>query len=165
MILQYSKPAYILYPSGTNLNYTLNYTKEVSKIILKTFESGSFYLIARGSSGAILSALVAKDLCDNDRDVSIIISRKQSESSHGENMEDINLANKPDSHIIVIDDLIDTGNTIIRILNDLDYHGFPYPEMLCISNSSGNLAGKIDSNYEVIKNSFKYITCNPISNV
>lgn len=54
-----------------------------------------------------------------DRDVLISVSRK-AESTHGDNLEGISSYSvSGDTHIIVVDDFVQTGETIEAILKDL----------------------------------------------
>ena len=127
----------ILYPVGQHFSLgNFNYIREAASSINKVFPTGKLILVVRGHSGSILAGGIAYILKRKDRDVLISVSRK-SESTHGVNLEGISSFIPDDTHIIVIDDFVDTGNTIETILKDLTerIEGMKVFDMLCIANN------------------------------
>ena len=149
-----------------------NYIREAAYSINKVFPTGKLILVVRGHSGSILAGGIAYILKRKDRDVLISVSRK-TVSTHGVNLEGIPSCTASDNtHIIVVDDFVDTGKTIETILKDLtgrikDIKVF---DMLCVANNwdEGDLTekgGKRGTNryWEAnkrIASHFKYILCN-----
>ena len=163
----------VLYPVGQYFSLgNFNYIREAAYSINKVFPTGKLILVVRGHSGSILAGGIAYILKRKDRDVLISVSRK-TVSTHGVNLEGIPSCTASDNtHIIVVDDFVDTGKTIETILKDLtgrikDIKVF---DMLCVANNwdEGDLTekgGKRGTNryWEAnkrIASHFKYILCN-----
>lgn len=154
----------LLYPVGSYyLDDSYKYIKEIAKIIHKTFsKKDRIILIARGHSGSILAGGIAYSLEEKGRKVEISVSRK-SENSHGSNFSGVH-RNLKNSRIVVIDDFIESGETISIILKDLsDRLGYSCFDMLCLSNHLDDCTDDwkfsfVSMNY--LKSSFKYICCN-----
>ena len=90
------------YPVGENIKFYFNSCKEVAEIIEKEFPNKSITFWCRGSSGAMISALV----CQHLGDVNIFHVKKQNEISHYSSIDRYNEIN------IIIDDLMSTGETV-----------------------------------------------------
>lgn len=157
----------LYYPIGIYYADTYKYVKEVAKAIHNTFPEGKITLIVRGHSGTILAGGIGQLLTNRKRDVTISISRKEV-SSHGENLEGIDTYSTDGSKLIVIDDFIQSGAIIAKVLDDLVTnidHTSKF-DMLCIANHWDNddlIKGKGNPNWEVnnlIASHFKYICCN-----
>lgn len=161
------------YPVGQYFSSdNFDYIREAASSINKIFPTGKLILVVRGHSGSILAGGIAYILKRKDRDVLISVSRK-AESTHGNNLEGISSYTvSGDTHIIVVDDFIQTGKTIEAILKDLterikDMKVF---DMLCVANhwDEDNLTeegGKRGTNryWEAnkrIASHFEYILCN-----
>lgn len=162
----------ILYPVGQHFSLgNFNYIREAASSINKVFPTGKLILVVRGHSGSILAGGIAYILKRKDRDVLISVSRK-SESTHGVNLEGISSIISDDTHIIVVDDFVETGNTIETILKDLTgrIKGMKVFDMLCVANlwDEGDLTekgGKRGTNRywkanKRIASHFEYILCN-----
>lgn len=162
----------ILYPVGQHFSLdNFNYIREAASSINKVFPTGKLILIVRGHSGSILAGGIAYILKRKDRDVLISISRK-SESTHGINLEGISSIISDDTHIIVVDDFVETGKTIETILKDLTgrIKGMKVFDMLCVANNwdeddlteKGGKRGinKCWKANKRITSHFKYILCN-----
>lgn len=159
-------PAY--YPVGAYFLSNWEYIRKTADRIMSVFDDGEpLILIGRGTSGAILSGALAAIL-QEDRTVSIHISRKSKEDSHGVNLDGLHSDNWKDSRIIVVDDFLETGNTILAILEDLKekFREEVTLDMLCVGNyldySSFEESGgeKYWDNWRKIAENFKYIVCN-----
>ena len=99
------------------------------------------------------------------------MSRK-AESTHGDNLEGISSNVSDDTHIIVVDDFVQTGETIEAILKDLTERikNMKVFDMLCVANGwdEGDFTeegGERGTNryWEVnkrIASHFEYILCN-----
>ena len=160
------------YPIGQYFSSSnFNYIKEAASSINKIFPTGKLILVVRGHSGSILAGGIAYILKRKDRHVLISVSRK-AESTHGNNLEGIYSRIPKDTHIIVVDDFIESGETIEAILKDLterieDVEVF---DMLCVANhwDEDDLTkegGKRGTNryWEAnrrIASHFEYILCN-----
>ena len=90
------------YPVGENIEFYFDPCKEVAEIIEKEFPNKSITFWCRGSSGAMISALVCQHL-DN---VNIFHVKKENEISHYSSINHYNEIN------IIIDDLMSTGSTV-----------------------------------------------------
>lgn len=108
------------YPVGQYFSSdNFDYIREAASSINKVFPTGKLILVVRGHSGSILAGGIAYILKRKDRDVLISVSRK-AESTHGDNLEGISSHTvSGDTHIIVVDDFVQTGETIEAILKDL----------------------------------------------
>ena len=162
----------IRYPIGQYFSLdNFDYIREAASSINKIFPTGELILVVRGHSGSILAGGIAYILKRKDRDVLISVSRK-AESTHGDNLEGISSFIPDDTHIIVVDDFVDTGKTIEAILKDLterikDIKVF---DMLCVANhwdkdDLTEKGGKRGTNRywkanKRIASHFKYILCN-----
>ena len=156
------------YPTGEYFSCAFNYIEEAAFSIDDMFPTGSFILVVRGHSGSILAGSIAYLLRRKGRDVQISISRK-SESTHGGNLEGIYPFYINETHIIIIDDFVQTGETINAILKDLaeKMEGSKTFDMLCVANhwdeSSFTKEGGDEywEAYKEIASHFEYILCNP----
>lgn len=165
LYLDNDAPAY--YPVGAYFLTNWEYIRATADKIMSVFDDGeSLILIGRGTSGAILSGALAAILRE-DRTVSIHISRKSKEDSHGVNLDGLNCEAFEESHIIVVDDFLETGNTILAILQDLkEKFRTEVPiDMLCVGNylsydSFTEGGERYWDNWRKIAENFKYIVCN-----
>lgn len=161
------------YPVGQYFSSdNFDYIREAASSINKVFPTGKLILVVRGHSGSILAGSIAYILKRKGREVLISVSRK-AESTHGDNLEGISsYTASSDTHIIVVDDFVQTGETIEAILKDLterleDVEVF---DMLCVANrwdkddltEEGGKKGT-NRNWEAnkrIASHFEYILCN-----
>ena len=162
----------ILYPVGQHFSLgNFNYIREAASSINKIFPTGKLILVVRGHSGSILAGGIAYILKRKGREVLISVSRK-AEPTHGENLEGISSNVSDDTHIIVVDDFVQTGETIEAILKDLTERikNMKVFDMLCVANGwdKGDLTeeggeGGTNRYWEVnkrIASHFEYILCN-----
>ena len=142
------------YPVGEFFYLSFNYIREAAHSINKIFPKGKFILVVRGHSGSILAGGIAYLLKRKDRKVLISVSRK-AESTHGCNLEGLPSYIPNDIHIIIVDDFVETGETVDTILKDLTerIENIEVFDMLCIANHWNEVDEKFDSR-------FKYILCN-----
>ena len=142
------------YPVGEFFYLSFNYIREAAYSINKTFPKGKFILVVRGHSGSILAGGIAYLLKRKDRKVLISVSRK-AESTHGCNLEGLPSYIPDDTHVIIVDDFVVTGETVDTILKDLTerIENREVFDMLCVSNYWKEVDEKFDSH-------FKYILCN-----
>lgn len=98
-------------------------------------------LYCRGSSGAILSALVSNYLIGifPNVEISICHIKKDGEKSHS-GTNSLWISNMISHVSIIIDDFIATGTTIIAIVDQLrKYNGDTFkPDILCVTGSVSN---------------------------
>lgn len=131
----FRKDCSISYPVGQFFSSGFYYIREAASSINKIFPTGKLILVVRGHSGSILAGGIAYILKRKGRAVLISVSRK-AESTHGDNLEGISSYISDDTHIIIVDDFVETGETIEAILKDLterigDMEVF---DMLCVAN-------------------------------
>lgn len=148
-----------------------SYIREAASSINKVFPTGKLILVVRGHSGSILAGSIAYILKRKGREVLISVSRK-AESTHGDNLEGISPNVSDDTHIIVVDDFIQTGETIEAILKDLTERikNMKVFDMLCVSNQwdeddlTEEGRKKVTNRYweanKRIASYFEYILCN-----
>ena len=151
------------YPVGQYFSSdNFDYIREAASSINKVFPTGKLILVVRGHSGSILAGSIAYILKRKGREVLISVSRK-AESTHGENLEGIPSNVSDDTHIIVVDDFIQTGETIEAILKDLTERikNIKVFDMLCIANHWGedNLTEEGTASKRIASH-FEYILCN-----
>ena len=160
------------YPIGQYFSSdNFDYIREAASSINKVFPTGKLILVVRGHSGSILAGSIAYILKRKGREVLISVSRK-AESTHGDNLEGISSNVSDDTHIIVVDDFVQTGETIEAILKDLTERikNMKVFDMICVANGwdKGDLTeggGERGTNryWEVnkrIASHFEYILCN-----
>ena len=158
----FRKNCSISYPVGQFFYLGFDYIREAASSINKIFPTGKLILVVRGHSGSILAGSIAYILKRKGREVLISVSRK-AESTHGENLEGIPSNVSDDTHIIVVDDFIQTGETIEAILKDLTERikNIKVFDMLCIANHWGedNLTEEGTASKRIASH-FEYILCN-----
>ena len=160
------------YPIGQYFSSdNFDYIREAASSINKVFPTGKLILVVRGHSGSILAGSIAYILKRKGREVLISVSRK-AESTHGENLEGIPSNVSDDTHIIVVDDFVQTGETIEAILKDLTERikNMKVFDMLCVANgwdkddlTEEGGEGGTNRYWEVnkrIASHFEYILCN-----
>ena len=151
------------YPVGASFNKNRDYIVEVAHTIHTIAgKDKHIALICRGTSGTILAGAVGYILKKKHHDVNIIVSRKCEESSHDYNMSGVEfLAPSSRPFSVVIDDFMDTGNTIKAILKDIDSNvTLPVLDMLCVDNYlSDKKVEKFSIIYEPLQR-FNYVLCN-----
>ena len=160
------------YPIGQYFSSdNFDYIREAASSINKVFPTGKLILVVRGHSGSILAGSIAYILKRKGREVLISVSRK-AESTHGDNLEGISSNVSDDTHIIVVDDFVQTGETIEAIIKDLTERikNMKVFDMLCVANNwdKGDFTeegGERGTNryWEVnkrIASHFEYILCN-----
>lgn len=151
------------YPVGASFNKNRDYIVEVARNIHTIAgEEKRIALICRGTSGTILAGAVGYILKEKNHNVSIIVSRKCEESSHDYTMSGVGFLqsmNRPFS--VIVDDFMDTGNTIKAILKDVDSNvTLPVLDMLCVDNYLSDK--KVEESpiiYELLQR-FNYVLCN-----
>lgn len=115
----------INYPVGEYMNYNLPIIKSMYKSLKKLFPKDNLTLYCAGSSGAIISGVLASMF--KDRKVIIAFVRKSKEKSHG----DYYLPLEKDSKAIIVDDFIASGLTIYNIYEGFHKHN-PSLEIDCL---------------------------------
>ena len=170
--IYFRKYCNMCYPVGRYFSSdNFDYIREAASSINKVFPTGKLILVVRGHSGSILAGSIAYILKRKGREVLISVSRK-AESTHGDNLEGISSNVSDDTHIIVVDDFVQTGETIEAILKDLTERikNMKVFDMLCVANGWDKEdlteeGGERGTNryWEVnkrIASHFEYILCN-----
>lgn len=123
------------YSVGAYFDKNIVYIRNAAKSLYYLSEdSEHITLVCRGTSGCILAGAVGCILERKGKTVTIVVSRKHSDN-HGENMTGI-WSIPRNSTIVVIDDFVSTGETIDKIVKDLNNY-FPHRGnnlILCVSN-------------------------------
>lgn len=154
------------YFSSHNWQYIVNIADKIMELVEDN--SIPIILIGRGSSGAIIAGAVAAILYQDGRYVQIYISRKTTENCHGTQLDGLYSDAYKESHIIVVDDFMETGSTVLAILQDLreKFRTEVTIDMLCVGNylsyDSFTQGGgeRYWDNWKKISENFKYIVCN-----
>ena len=128
----------LTYPVGININQIIFYIKEVMKCIIdnEVFKNVHYINIwCTGSSGAILSALLAEKITFHYSSITVRIYhiKKEGEHSHNGNFEKLFIDN--DMYNIVIDDFVSTGDTLQRIQKHLSFHSVNKVDLLILSST------------------------------
>ena len=162
----------IRYPFG--VHWRDEYIKQSARAIYDTYKDAIYKgfnitFIARGTSGAMIAGAMLNELkhINPSIKVYILIIRKNEDDAHSQSLEgsdEIGI-----SKIIVVDDFIDSGDTINAILKKLDNRIvsiFPKYDMLCVSNyiDASRLKKNENNNYRKWKeicSRFEYVVCCP----
>ena len=128
------------YPVSRYFGRCADYIGGVADMLCKEFPSpeSAIYIVVRGTSGCILAGAVSYILKRRHREVYIIVSRK-SQQTHGYNMDGIGRYDSEKDILVVLDDFISSGDTIKRIVKDIqDSLSSPYHlNALCVSTPLG----------------------------
>lgn len=163
--IHFEKTADCSYPIGEKFNDNFDYIREAARTLHTVVDKDKdIALVCRGTSGCIIAGAVGYILKKKGRKVTIVISRK-SENTHGDNMDGYYRILVDGAVPVVIDDFISCGDTIGKILKDLDnlikWDTYPF---LCTANFLDN--SKVNKEketygifYEVI-NRFDTMICN-----
>lgn len=155
------------YPTGKLFSTDdFYYIRATAEAINRVFPKDKILLVVRGHSGSVLAGGIAYLLTRKGSDVIISVSRKV-ETSHSCNLDGMPL-DIGDFKIIIIDDFIESGDTIYNIINDLkQIENIGHYDMLCISNRWDEEVIEEHKNkefYEDIISHFDYICCNEPKN-
>lgn len=136
----FKEEANTYYPTGRYFDRNASYITAVADMLCKEFPSpdSTIYLVVRGTSGCILAGGVSYILKRRHREVCIVVSRK-SQQTHGYNMDGIGRYDSEKDILVVLDDFISSGDTIKRIVKDIqDSLSSPYHlNALCVSTPLG----------------------------
>lgn len=155
----------VWYPVGMYYSENFDYVRDTARAIHNTFPKGRLILVVRGHSGSILAGGIAYLLKRRGRDVMVSVSRK-SEPTHGSNLEGLHKNLEGDNHIIVVDDFVQSGETVLAIISDLISRlECTYFDMLCVANhwDDRDFTEEGGSNKEIASH-FEYICCNKPTN-
>lgn len=124
------------YPIGNNINQIIFYIKEVMTCIIDNEIFNNVHYIniwCTGSSGAILSALLAEKITTNYPQIDVTIQhvKKKGEDSH--NSGNIRHFANDVMYNIVIDDFVSSGDTLQRIQKHLSFHSVNKVDLLILS--------------------------------
>lgn len=99
------------YPVGENVKDYLQICKQISEEIQKLFPGENITLWCRGSSGAIISALIAQHF--GDTGITICHVKKPNEEAHR------SLKSSHTEINIIVDDFMASGSTVKEIYNNM----------------------------------------------
>lgn len=167
---------HVVYPFGINWEY--DYIKKSTRIIYDTYKSEieegtTMAFVARGTSGAMIAGAMMNELHNIDslaKSCIIIVRKENDTSAHCSSLKGIEDLNN--ARLVVVDDFISSGDTILSILEELDkyYEIIPSPkekyDMLCVSNfiDARSLKKKYNSSYDTWKaicSRFDIVVCCP----
>lgn len=151
------------YPVGASFNRNRDYIVKVARTIHTIAgREKPVALICRGTSGTILAGAVGYILKKKQHDVNIIVSRKCEENSHDYTMSGVGFLQSTDKPFsVVIDDFMDTGNTIKAILKDVDSDvTLPVLDMLCVNNYLNDKNVEESPIIYDLLQRFNYVLCN-----
>lgn len=164
-LIHFKEDTNCAYPVGASFNRNRDYIVEVARTIHTIAgKDKRIALICRGTSGTILAGAVGYILKKKQHDVSIIVSRKREEDSHDYNMSGVEFLRSTDRPFsVMVDDFMDTGNTIKAILKDIDSNvTLPVLDMLCVDNClSDKKVEEFPIRYEPLQR-FNYVLCNKV---
>lgn len=149
-LIHFKEDTNCVYPVGASFNRNRDYIVEVARTIHTIAgKERCISLICRGTSGTILAGAVGYILKKKQHDVNIIVSRKREESSHDYNMSGVEFLQSTDRPFsVIVDDFMDTGNTIKAILKDIDSNvTLPVLDMLCVDNYLSDKKSRRIPNY------------------
>lgn len=166
----------VTYPFGINWKHELiaKSTKALYDIYKEEISEGTtIAFIARGTSGAMIAGAMMNELhhIDSFARSCVIIVRKESDTSaHCSSLKGIEDLNN--ARLVVVDDFISSGDTILSILEELDkyYEIIPSPkekyDMLCVSNhiDARSLKKKYKCDWDMWKavcSRFNIVVCCP----
>lgn len=145
------------YPIGTNIKLNAKAAKEMGEQLLFFVDEyykniKNIYLICTGSSGIIISTIVAEVLLDYlpEKHVEILCVQKKGENAHRGNFLGEYLFD-PNNMTVIADDFIGSGNSVGYILNCIKEESGAKRmiDVLCIGNDT-----------EQFNDDFKHIICN-----
>lgn len=122
----------IKYPVGRYINDAISFIDAVVKRIDNddSFPTQDLVIWCRGSSGAILAALLSQYFCtEGFEEVRINHVKKPSEYSHSSNSLHVGTCN------IIIDDFIASGETVREIMKCMEHNGVDYVDYLIVSDT------------------------------
>lgn len=121
------------YPIGLNMKTNMPFINKMVRI-LKQKNYPSPVLIATGSSGSIIAAVISSKL----NHCPIVYLKKEGENNHG-HFPDFLSTNQ----YIVVDDFIYSGKTLLRVRGQLIHKGLYHVDLLLLSgrNISVNFQG------------------------
>lgn len=166
----------VCYPFG--IHWKHEYIKKSTRIIYDTYKSEieegtTMAFVARGTSGAMIAGAMLNELhsIDSSVDARILIVRKENDTSaHCSSLK--GLDDLLEYRLIIVDDFISSGETILSILGELDkwFENIPSPifkyDMLVVSNYIGkkSLKKNYNKNYQIWKSicsRFDIVVCCP----
>lgn len=160
-LLYYDKYVDCTYPTGEYFMLNVDYIHSVVRNILKVYDKGigTLYLVGTNRSGNILLGGIAAKLVEMGRDVVVYGFPR----SHHERRS---LCIPTYSPVIMVDDFISSGNTVIELTNqvlNIMEASKNKLDMLCVSNEldekGGDLCNIYDT-YKTVSELFNYICCN-----
>jgi orotate phosphoribosyltransferase-like protein len=148
------------YPVGERMTENFSIIDEMCVHLRELLEAEyagikNVHFLCRGSSGAILAAIVGRYIYMNtDRVIHIDHFKKEGENSHNHNRFDEKLLFN-DSVVVIIDDIVCTGQTVDAILCDVNKFTSLYPHILCVS---GDIKKSLMTDWK-----FQHVLCEEIS--
>lgn len=126
---------------------------ELMKLIEEKYQdTHEVIFLCRGSSGAIIAALMAKHIWFNSEWTSNIFHiKKDGESSHGSGIFTEKELFNPSSVVVMVDDIVATGGTIEAMLDKVQSVTPQKPHILCVS---GGIHSSVIKKWD-----FPYVIC------
>lgn len=135
---------HVVYPFGINWKHELieKSTKALYDIYKEEIVNGTVMaFITRGTSGAMIAGAMMNELhhiCPFANSCIIVVRKESDKSAHCSSLKGIE--DLDNARLIVVDDFISSGNTVLAILEELDRYFEVIPsakekyDMLCVSN-------------------------------
>ena len=166
----------VIYPFGINWKHELiaKNTKALYDIYKEEIVNGTVMaFITRGTSGAMIAGAMMNELhhiCPFANSCIIVVRKESDKSAHCSSLKGIE--DLKDARLVVVDDFISSGNTVLAILEELDRYFEVIPsakekyDMLCVSNyiDARSLKKKYNSSYNTWKaicSRFDIVVCCP----
>lgn len=115
-VITYQRKSKLSYPIGEGIQTNLLTIKNMAEA-LKGLNKSNILLCCQGSSGAIIAALVARELPENS--CKIVHIKKPGEDSHTFRIGHLF---DPESYVVIIDDFIISGRTVCQIYARIREH-------------------------------------------
>jgi len=136
MVHQYeSKLVPTEYPVGEHLSKNMPIIDEMARLLKKEYGTRSLNIWCRGSSGAIIAALVGSQYILAGGQVKVCHVKKDGENAHSSGA-----SHNPTATNIMIDDFVSTGNTVMQIwVKQQTYTNGSPMDLLIISGNTSQL--------------------------
>lgn len=121
---------FIGYPIGDDLIYNIKIIIKMAKQI-RALKENSIILCCRGSSGAVIAGIIARELIDLK--VKIWHFKKKGESSHNSGYG-FSFFNLKQPYLIIVDDFSSTGETLNKINQEIEEQTNYKVNCICLSH-------------------------------
>lgn len=111
---------YISFPINEGIAQSIKSTKTLGDFLYQHYLNQNYILVCRGASGIGVALLVATYIYNTyDKEIDVQLLRKDNENCHDSSDSKIRAKYLDNYKIVIVDDLIDSGETVIKLYNDL----------------------------------------------